>query len=289
MRRIRTYHEVEAADRSDLVGQVTAQRDRVAARLASVSSVVGVMSGKGGVGKSTVAVGLALALARSGRRVGVLDADLHGPTAARMLRTATGPLEVRDDGVVPAVAADGIRVMSSDLMLADGAALRWREPSGEGFVWRGALETGMLREFLSDVAWGALDVLLVDLPPGTERLDALRQLVANLAGIVIVTIPSEESYRSVRRGAEAARREGIRVLGVIENMAEYRCPCCSTESALFHGNAGERLASDTETSLLARIPFDPRAQDSGGEAALEASASLLSAASVALLARLGPA
>lgn len=113
-RRIRTYHEVDGGDRSDLLAQVTAQRDWVAARLASVRHVVAVMSGKDGVGKSVVTTGLAAALARGGRRVGVLDGDLHGPTAGRMLGAPTGRLEVGEDGVEPAVASSGVRVMSSD-------------------------------------------------------------------------------------------------------------------------------------------------------------------------------
>lgn len=284
-RRLRTYNELEGADRSDLAGQVAAQRRRVEARLASVRHVVAVMSGKGGVGKSFVSAGLATALARAGRRVGVLDADLHGPTAAHMLGAGSGQLEVTGDAVVPPVTA-GIAVMSSDLLLAEGAPLRWREPGHERFVWRGTLEAGMLREFLADVRWGELDVLLVDLPPGTDRLDTLAELVPRLAGAVVVTIPSQASYRAVRRAVEAARTSGVPILGIVENMTGYRCRDCQVEGALFEGDAGERLARETGAPLLGRLPFDPRLQAAVDAGARPAQPEALEPAAGALLALL---
>ena len=182
MKRIRTYSQLTETDRSDLLGQVTSQRERVTARLASVGHVVAVVSGKGGVGKSLVSAGLAAALARSGRRVGLLDADLHGPTAARMLGVRASGLAVRDDEVEPPVAACGVRVMSSDLLLEETAPLAWREPGHERFVWRGTLVAGMLREFLADVAWGTLDVLLVDMPPGQRAARHARRARAGSRG-----------------------------------------------------------------------------------------------------------
>jgi ATP-binding protein involved in chromosome partitioning len=268
------------------MSQVRAQRNKLRTRLASVRHVVAVMSGKGGVGKSFVTAGLATALARAGRRVGVLDGDLHAPTAARMLNAAAGRLEIGGDGVEPAVTSAGVRVMSSDLLLAEGAHLRWRGPGHERFVWRGALEAGMLREFLADVRWGALDVLLVDLPPGTDRLDALVELAPGLAGVVVVTIPSEASFRAVRRAVEAARAGGIRVLGVVENMAHYRCETCRAARPLFRGDAGERLARATGSPLLSRVAFDPRIQAAGDGGALATAADALAPAAEALLGRL---
>jgi ATP-binding protein involved in chromosome partitioning len=259
MGRIRTYNQVTGQDRSDLLGQVGAQRERVAARLASVNHVVAVVSGKGGVGKSLVSAGLAAALARAGLPVGLLDADFHGPTAARMLGARAGGLVVREAEVEPALAG-GVRVMSSDLLLEDAAPLAWREPGHERFVWRGALAAGMLREFLADVAWGALDVLLVDMPPGSERLETLVELVPGLSGALVVTIPSQASYRAVRRAVEAARAARVPVLGVVENMAGYRCGACAATGPLFAGDAGERLSRDADAPLIARLPFDPRMQ-----------------------------
>lgn len=287
MKRLRTYHEVnEGSDRSGLEAQVAAQHDRVEVRLAAVRHVVAVMSGKGGVGKSFVTSGLAMALARAGRTTGVLDGDLHGPTAARMLGVTQGRLEVGGEGVRPAVAASGVRVMSSDLLLAEGAPLRWREPPRGGHVWRGTLEAGMLREFLADVAWGTLDMLLVDLPPGTDRLDALVDLVPGRVDVVVVTIPSEVSFRAVLRAVAAARAAGARVLGVIENMAAYRCEGCGAEGPLFRGDAGERLARETGAGVLSRIAFDPRVQAASGAEALDATAAALLPAAEALLSRL---
>ncbi|HXY41761.1 MAG TPA: P-loop NTPase [Vicinamibacteria bacterium] len=285
MTRVRGYHELPAEEGGTLPAQIAGQRARVQARLAFVGSVVAVMSGKGGVGKSLVAAGLAAALARAGRRVGVLDADLHAPTAARMLGAPRVALAVGPAGVAAAKAPCGVRVMSSDLLLPDEAPLRWREPEQAGFVWRGALETGMLREFLSDVEWGALDELLVDLPPGTERLSALAELVPGLAGAVVVTIPSEASYRAVRRAIEAAQGAGVRLLGIVENMAQARCPGCGAASAGFAGDAGEHLQRESGAPLLARIPFDPRLQaiDQGST---EAVAGALAPAAQALVARL---
>jgi ATP-binding protein involved in chromosome partitioning len=264
---------------------VAAQRDRVAARLGSVRHVVAVMSGKGGVGKSLVSAGLASALARAGRRVGVLDGDLHAPTAARMLGAGRERLAVEKGAVSPAIAPGGVRVMSSDLLLPEGAPLRWREPREAAFVWRGALEAGVLREFLADVAWGELDELVVDLPPGTERLSALAELVPRLAGAVVVTIPSDASYRAVRRAVEAARAAGVRLLGVVENMAAGRCAACGAPAVAFAGEAGERLAGESGLPVLARVGFDPRLQ-SVDEGSAGAAATALGAAAEALVAQL---
>ena len=268
MKPIRTYHQLDEPDKSGLLAQVTAQRDRVAERLASVKHVLAVASGKGGVGKSFVTAALAVELARRGRSIGVLDADLHGPTTARMLGVTGGTLEVSEAGVTPATGAEGVRLMSSDLLLPEDAPLRWREPEHERFVWRGTLEAGMLREFLGDVVWGELDILLVDLPPGTERLAALIEFVPPrvLAGALVVTIPSDASRRAVSRAMEVARAAHVPVLGIVENMTGYVCPSCGTVSPLFQGDAAQALSDATGTPVLARIPFDADAQtaaDSG--------------------------
>jgi len=286
MKRVRTYHEVSGADRSALATQVGAQRERVRARLASVRHVVAVMSGKGGVGKSFVTAGLAAALVRAGRSVGVLDGDLHGPTAARMLGASAAPLVVAGDAVEAALAPSGVRVMSSDLLLGEGAPLRFREPSHERFVWRGTLESGMLREFLGDVRWGDLDALLVDLPPGTDRLLALVDFVPRLAGVVVVTIPSSASYRAVRRAVGVARGASVPVLGVVENMSGYRCGECGSTGPLFAGDAGERLAAEAGAPLLARVPFEPRAQEATDAGSIEAAGEMLEAAAGTLFNRL---
>ncbi len=252
----RTYFDVPDADRSGLVAQIAEQRRRVAERLAQVRRVVLVVSGKGGVGKSYLTAAIARAMAEQGQRVGVLDADLRSPTVARLLR-ASGSLNVLDEGVRPAVGTDGVKVMSTEFLLGEGKALEWRGPTEERFIWRGTLEVGTLREFLSDVLWGELDVLLIDLPPGADGAVELGGLIPNLTGAVALTIPSEESRRSVSRTMRAAHDAGIRLLGVIENMSGYRCDGCATTQPLFPGNAGAELAEEFHLELLGRVPFSP--------------------------------
>jgi ATP-binding protein involved in chromosome partitioning len=256
----RGYRQVAGGDRSGVLEQVIAQRERVRTRLREVTSVVAVMSGKGGVGKSWVTASLAVSLARRLTSVGVLDADLKGPTTARLLGAA-GPLAVTDGGVRPAIGIHGIPVISSDILIEDAQPLAWRDPGGDRFVWRGVFETNAVREFLSDVMWGALDVLLVDLPPGSDRVPDLAQLVPaeSLRGALVVTIPSDESRRSVERAMHAAREVNVPLLGVIDNMSGYRCAGCEETRPLFKGDAGEHLASQFGVPLLAKIPFDPDA------------------------------
>lgn len=244
--KIRTYHELTEADRSGLGAQIGAQRRRVAERLAPVQRIVAVMSGKGGVGKSFVTARLARALARAGRRVGALDADLNGPTLARML-DAAGPLAVTAGAAEPVAGADGVRCVSMAHLLEDGKPLAFKGPENDAFIWRGALEAAALRELLGDVAWGALDVLFVDLPPGVARLHELLDLLPAPPDVLTVTIPTVESADAVRRTLHAARERGARLLGVIENMAGPQFP----------GDAGETLAREFAIPLLARIPFNP--------------------------------
>lgn len=256
----RTYRDVAGRDASGVAAQVGAQHARVAERLRAVRRVVAVLSGKGGVGKSFVTAALArLAASRWPDRVGVVDADLRSPTVARMLG-ATGPLPVDDAGVHPARGAAGIRVISTEFLLADGQPLAWREPpagGGDAFVWRGTLEAGVLREFLADVAWGELELLLVDLPPGADGVADLAALVpAPGLAAVAVTIPADEARRSVARTLHAAGAAGsVRLLGVIENMAGYRCADCGRTGPLFAGGAGAALAAEFAVPLLARLPF----------------------------------
>lgn len=258
-RPIRTYAELEDADRSDLPGQLRAQAERVAARLAGVRRLVAVMSGKGGVGKSFAAAVLAAAAARRGVRTALLDADLDGPTARRLLGVARPSLTVGEGGVEPVISALGVALMSTDLLLPEGTPLEWEGPEADAFVWRGSQERAALREFLSDVAWGSRDLLLVDLPPGSDRLLDLAELAPSLAGVVAVTIPSRASRASVERSMAHCVRRGIPLLGVVENMAGILCPACGAAGPLFEGEAGERLAETFGVPLLGRIPADPAA------------------------------
>jgi ATP-binding protein involved in chromosome partitioning len=224
-----------------------------------VRIVCAVVSGKGGVGKSFATAALAVAAARRGLSVGVLDADLRSPTVARMLGAA-GPLVVRGDAVAPATGAAGVRVMSADFLLEDGQPLAWRARAGGASLGRTALELGALRAFLGDVEWGALDLLLVDLPPGADGASDVGMLVPAMTGALAVTLPSEESGRSVARAMRALAEHGRTLLGVVENMSGYACRTCEHVGPLFHGTAGANLAAAFGVPLLARIPFDPSAK-----------------------------
>lgn len=256
---VRGYSEVGGEDTSDLPGQLREQRDRVRVRLAGVGRVVAVMSGKGGVGKSLVAASLAGAVAAEGGSAGLLDADLDGPSAPRILGAPPTPPVIAEDGVRPVETRSGVRLMSTGVLLREDAPLRWRGPEGKEWVWRGARERGVLREFLSDVAWEDLDVLVVDLPPGNARLEQLVGLVPDLHGAVAVTLPSGASASAVRRSLGMCRDREIPVSGVVENMSEYACPGCRRRGPLFPGRAGPELAEEFGIPLLARVPFDPEA------------------------------
>ena len=244
---IRTYHELTEPDRSGLGDQIAAQRRRLADRLAAVGRVLVVMSGKGGVGKSFVTAHLARALSLAGRPVGVLDADLNGPTIARLLDAHDAKLVAQGDAFLPATGADGVRLVSMAQLLADGQPLAFKGPAAEGFVWRGAAEAGALRELLADIAWGALDVLLLDLPPGMQRFLELCDLLPAPPTVLTVTIPTPESRDAVRRAMRAAVERGSPLVGIVENMV----------GGEFRGTAGDELATEFATPVLARIPWHP--------------------------------
>jgi ATP-binding protein involved in chromosome partitioning len=246
---MRTYHDLTDPDRSGLAQQIGAQRQRVAERLARVGRIVAVMSGKGGVGKSYVTAHLARALARSGKPTGVLDADLNGPTIPRLLEVSRAPLTAHSAHVEPMVGLDGVRCISMALLLEDGAPLAFKGPSAESFVWRGALEASALREFLGDVAWGELDTLLLDLPPGMQRYLELCDILGAPPAVLTVTIPTPESRDAVRRAMRAAVDRGSELLGIVENMV----------GGELKGSAGDELAREFATPVIGRVPFHPAA------------------------------
>jgi len=218
------------------------------ARLATVRAVVAIVSGKGGVGKSSLTANLACCLAQAGLRVGVLDADLNGPTMAKMLGVRGQRLVLASGGVEPPRTSLGVKVMSMDLLLpSDSAPLQWNAVTqDEAHTWRGSMEASALREFLTDTNWGELDLLLLDLPPGTDRLLTIAALVERLAGTVVVTIPSDVSHLVVRKAITVASQVKAPVLGLVENMA-----------GLLSGPDAALLARDAGIPLLGRVPFDP--------------------------------
>ena len=237
---MRTYHQLTDPDRSGLADQIGAQRKRVAERLAGVRRIVAVMSGKGGVGKSYVTANVARALARARKPVGVLDADLNGPTIP-------GLLQVPQTAQPPAIGLDGVKCISMGHFLDQGAPLAFKGPAAESFVWRGAMEASALREFLGDVEWGNLDVLLLDLPPGLQRYIELCDILGNAPAVLTVTIPTPESRDAVRRAMRAAVDHGSVLLGIVENMV----------GGELTGTAGDDLAAEFATPVVARIPWHP--------------------------------
>lgn len=245
---MKRYRDITGDGGSDVLGQVLEQQARLRRRLEGVKSIVAVLSGKGGVGKSTLTAALAGCFATSGWRVGVLDADLNGPAMAKMLGVRGRRLQMVADAIEPPVSALGVRVMSMDLLLAsDSTPLGWQAPTqAEAHTWRGSMEAQALREFLADTHWGELDALLIDLPPGTERLGPVAGLVPALAGTVVVTIPSEVSHLAVGRSITATRQAGIPVLGLVENMG-----------GLFPGPDAAAFAAEAGVPFLGSVPFDP--------------------------------
>ena len=256
---MKSYKELPNDAGSNIVGQVTAQADRIQKRLASVKHTVAVMSGKGGVGKSSLTANLATALTLKGNTVGVVDADINGPTLAKMMGVRNATLEYTPTGVRPAITALGTKLISMDLLLAeDDAPVIWNaHTQRDAFTWRSTMEVSALREFIADTEWGNLDYLLLDLPPGTDRLPNVAELIPNLGGVVVVTIPSEVSQLIVKKSITMARDIlNVPIIGVVENMAFYVCQHCGEEEPLF--SVEESLNSAFQQVILGSLPFDPR-------------------------------
>ena len=245
---MKRYRDIAGDGGSNIAAQIAEQQSRLRARFEHIRFTIAVVSGKGGVGKSTITGNLAASLARDGWRVGVLDADLNGPSMAKILGVRGRTLAVAAGGVEPPVTPLGIKVMSMDLLLAsDATPLTWEAPTqAEAHTWRGTMEANALREFLTDTDWGPLDALVVDLPPGTDRLATVASLVPNLSGTVIVTIPSDVSQLIVRKSITVASQTRSPVLGLVENMA-----------GLFPGPDASAMAREAGIPFLGRVPFDP--------------------------------
>lgn len=217
-------------------------------RLPTVKNVIAVAAGKGGVGKSTVSVNIALALQAMGAAVGILDADIYGPSVPKMLGTPDRPTgkSPEGDGIAPALYR-GLAVMSVEYFVEPGSAV----------IWRGPMIHKLLTQFLEDVRWGELDYLIVDLPPGTGDAQlSLAQLIP-ITGSVIVTTPQEVALIDVRKAVNMFGKLEVPVLGVAENMSFYRCPACGHHDEIFGAGGGERLAKEIGVELLARIPIEP--------------------------------
>ena len=218
-----------------------------------VKNVVMVLSGKGGVGKSTCAVNLALAYARAGAAVGLLDADMYGPSIPTMLG-ATGRPASSDGKHIDPLESFGVKLMSLGFLLEDE-----RTP----VVWRGPMLHGALVQFVQDVAWGKLDILVVDLPPGTGDVALTMAQKVPASGAVIVTTPQEVALADVYKSVAMCQKVHIPLLGVIENMSSFVCPHCHVESVLFGKGGGAKVAEFAGAPLLGQIPIDPQVRECG--------------------------
>jgi ATP-binding protein involved in chromosome partitioning len=244
----------------------------------AVKSVVLVMSGKGGVGKSTVASNLALSLKRLGGRVGLLDADIYGPSIPTMFGIHGQPMT--DGQKIRPHERHGIKLMSIGFLLDDPKA---------AVVWRGPMLHGALLQFLKDVAWGELDVLLLDLPPGTGDIALTLAQRVRSSGAVIVTTPQEVALQDVYKSVSMAKKVGIPILGVVENQSYFVCDGCEKRHEPFGSGGGQRIAEFAEAPLLAQIPLEPTVRewgDAGTPVAEAAPASASGAAFLALAERL---
>ena len=219
---------------------------RPASSANDISNVVAVLSGKGGVGKSSVAALLAVALRRRGNRVGVLDADITGPSIPMMFglhqQPVTSPL-----GILPVETKTGIKVMSINLLLAN---------SDQAVIWRGPLISNVIKQFWNDVVWGKLDYLVVDLPPGTSDASLTVMQSIPLSGVVLVTSPQDLAGMVVRKAAQMVERLGAPVFGLVENMSYVTCPKCGERIEVFGPSQAMQTAARVGVPLLARLPLD---------------------------------
>jgi len=230
--------------------QFSNQEQKLRAKMSKVKHKIAVISGKGGVGKSTVAVNLAVALAMHGHtdRIGILDADIHGPSVPRMLGMTGQRLQVGPPGAFPPSGTLGIKVVSMDFLLPDENA---------PVIWRGPLKMTAIRQFLSEIVWGDLDILLIDLPPGTgDEPLSIAQLLPEMDGVVIVTIPSKVSQVVVKKSISFARQLGMPIIGIIENMSSFICPHCGKKSDIFESGGGQKIAEELNIAFLGSIPID---------------------------------
>lgn len=221
--------------------------------LPTVKNVIAIASGKGGVGKSTVAINLAYSLAHSGAKVGLLDADVYGPSIPLMIGKNEKPL-ARHERLVP-IEKEGIQYMSMGFLVDE------KQP----VVWRGPMVHGILTQFLGQVEWENLDYLLIDMPPGTGDAQLTISQNAPLTGAIIVTTPQEVSLIDARRGLQMFQSVNVPILGIVENMSGYVCNHCHEVSHVFQQGGGERFAKEYNVMLLGKIPLDPRVSQSGDE------------------------
>ena len=223
---------------------------RLQQKLFSIRHKIMVMSGKGGVGKSTVSVNLAASLALQGYEVGVLDADMHGPDIPRMCGVENRPLVSHGKGLEPIKVFKGLKTISTGLLSQD---------PDKAIVWRGPLKHSAIRQFLGDVNWGDLDYLVIDLPPGTgDEPLSVAHLIKNVDGAIIVTTPQDVALLDSRKAVNFSRLISVPLIGIVENMSGMACPNCGEKIDLFKVGGGSKAARELGVPYLGNIPIDPR-------------------------------
>lgn len=231
------------------------QEQKLKERMAKIKHSLVVMSGKGGVGKSTVAVNLAYALSLSGKKVGILDVDIHGPNIAKMLGIENESICSSEFGIQAVKVSENLKAVSLALVGYD---------PDQPIIWRGPRKTAAIRQFLGEVNWGELDYLIIDSPPGTgDEPLSVCQLIPNVQGIIIVTTPQDVAILDARKSVLFANELKIPVVGIIENMSGFICPHCHTETAIFKKGGGEKAAQELKIPFLGRVPFQSEFVDFG--------------------------
>jgi Mrp family chromosome partitioning ATPase len=216
-----------------------------------------VMSGKGGVGKSTVAANLALSLALRGFETGILDVDIHGPNIPKMLNVEDAILTGESKNLYPIIVSPNLRVMSMGFLLSS---------RDTPVIWRGPVKMGVIRQFLGEVKWGPLDYLVIDLPPGTgDEPLSIAQLIPEADGVVVVTTPQDVALLDSRKSVSFAKAVSLPMIGIVENMSGFECPYCGKEIDLFKSGGGERAAKQLGVPFLGRVPFDLKVVLSGDD------------------------
>ena len=228
------------------------EEERLKRNTSRIKHKIAVISGKGGVGKSTVTVNLAAAFAMHGHaeRVGILDADIHGPSVPKIIGLTGQRLQAGPPGIFPATGTLGIKVVSMEFLLPDENA---------PVIWRGPLKMTAIRQFLSDIVWGDLDFLFIDLPPGTgDEPLSVAQLLPEMDGVVIVTIPSEVSQIVVKKAVTFARKLSLPIIGIVENMSGFVCPKCGAKIDIFRSGGGQKISEELGTPFLGSVPIDQK-------------------------------
>jgi ATP-binding protein involved in chromosome partitioning len=229
--------------------------------LPGIENIVAIGSGKGGVGKTTISVNLAVALARMGHKVGLLDADVYGPNVPLMMGTSAQPKMASENRIEP-LEQFGVRMISVGLL----------NPGDQPVIWRGPMLHQLVRQFLQQVVWGELEYLIVDLPPGTGDVAISLIQTVPLTGAVVVTTPSDVSLQDARKAVGMFRQLKVDILGMVENMSYFVCPHCKNEIDVFSKGGGERTAKQFDLSFLGRVELDPdirKAGDTGKPMALQ--------------------